>query len=142
MSYTDAEAAVVAQFVNHFDELNADRCKAGELDAVLQNLFASGERYACILQFGGGIRPHSERFNRMVWEWNIGGIMMIKFNPETIEVDLRVIVDKLKTVFDADRRLGGTVDLVSLSEIEMAEPAEVNEVPFYWLPFSIAMIID
>jgi hypothetical protein len=142
MSYELIEAAVVARMIEHFSELDADRCKAGELDAIIHNLFETGERYGCILEYFGAGRASSERFNHEVWRWDIGGIIMIRYDAETIESDLRTIIDKLKTVFSGSyRRLGGA-DLVTLVEMDQPDVAEINEVRFYWLPFLVSAIED
>lgn len=142
MSYEIIEAAVVARMIEHFDELDADRCRAGELDEVINSLFESGERFACIIEYFGAGRHSSERFSREVWRWDIGGIIMVRYEAGTIEADLRTIVDKLKSAFGSPYRRIGGADLVTLVEIDQPDVAEINEVRFYWLPFLVAAIED
>lgn len=142
MSYEIIEAAVVARLVEHFDEFDTDRCKAGELDAVIDNLFSTGERFACVIEYFGAGRHSSQRFSQEVWRWDIGGIIMVRYEADTIEADLRTIIDKLSTAFGPGYRRIGGADLVTLVEIDQPDVAEINEVRFYWLPFLVAAIED
>jgi hypothetical protein len=51
-----------------------------------------------------------------------------------------MIVDKTKTVFDDDPRLGGVTAHAKITDLADAYVGQVNDIPFYFLPFLIQAI--
>jgi len=139
--YTPVESALLAQFVAHMpDFLSETRCKAGDLDNVFDFIFSENADYGCLLEFGGGTPWSEPPFKLPVWAWNIYGIFFIRFDSN-IETKLRSLVDRFITIFDADHTLGGVVPLVRITDIGEADPGEVNDIAFYWLPFTLQAVV-
>ena len=139
MAYTEIEKAIKDRFIEHFSELDADRCRIGEADAVVESMFSSAELYGCYIEYNGGSEMTKRPFNAAVWVWSVAGIFLLQYSDD-IESKLRVIVDKAKTVFDEDTRLGGTTIKVKIVDLADAYIGQVNDIPFYFLPFLIEAI--
>lgn len=139
MTYTTIENAVVSKFIEKFPELNANRCKPGDVDQVLDALFNEGAKMGCVLEFDGGVQDVNRPFNQQVFTWKIIGIIMIRYTDE-VEGDLRSVLDRLPHVFTNDHTLSGVTPLVKLASVSSAEPILVNETPFYWVDFSLEAI--
>lgn len=139
MGYTEIEEAVKVQFIAHFDELDDERCRIGDADAVIDSMFSSGEHFGCYIEYNGGAEMTKRPFKIPVWVWSIAGIFLIQYS-DNIETKLRVIIDKAKTVFDDDIRLGGATIKVKIVDLADAYIGQVNDTPFYFLPFLIEAI--
>ena len=139
MGYTVIEEAVREQFIAHFDELDDKRCLIGDADKVVDNMFSSGELFGCYIEYNGGSELDRRPFKTSVWVWSIAGIFLIQYSDE-IEDKLRVIVDKAKSVFDDDIRLGGVAIRVKIVDLADAYIGQINDTPFYFLPFLIEAI--
>jgi hypothetical protein len=141
VGYSVIEAALVNKLVAHFSaELSASRCKAGDPDSVFTALFSEGADYGCFLEFNGGREDSQRPFDKPVWVWSLAGVLVIRYGDD-IESKLRALVDKLAGIFVHDHTLGGVTPRIRLVDIGDAEPGQVNDTPFYWLPF-IAEAID
>jgi len=139
MGYTEIEEAIRALFVSKFDELNDNRCRVGDADGVMESMFLEGEGYGCYIDYNGGNEMTGKPFSKPVWIWSIAGVVLIQYS-EDIEDKLRMIVDKTKTVFDDDPRLGGVTAHAKITDLADAYVGQVNDIPFYFLPFLIQAI--
>jgi len=139
LSYTEIEEAVKDLFISHFDELDEDRCRISDADGVIDSMFASGEMYGCYIEYNGGTEMSGKPFSKPVWVWSVAGVILIQYSAD-IEAKLRVMVDKTKTVFDDDPRLGGASSYAKIVDLADAYIGNVNDIPFYFLPFLIEAI--
>jgi hypothetical protein len=140
MGYVELEAAVIAKFIEKFpDELSESRVKAGDLDSVFNAIYSEGEQYGVFLEFNGGREDTRRPYSTPAWMWTIGGVMAIRYS-DTIESDLRTMIDKLKLLFDDDHTLGGLTPRAKFFMIDMPEISKVGDIPYYWLPFQIEVI--
>jgi hypothetical protein len=140
-NYTDLEQAVVNKLIAHFDGLlNEKSCRAGDLDGVLEAVFETSAEYGCILEFDGGREESRSPFDKLVWVWSIIGVFLIRYDGVGVEAKMRDAVNRLAMVFDKDHTLGGATVRVRIAEISKAEPAAVNDIAFYWLPFRVEII--
>lgn len=142
IGYNTIESAVVERIIGTFpDELNSDVCKAGDFDAVLDNMFNSNNDYGCLVEFDGGFRMNNSPFDRLIWTWSMLGIFLVRYtgNQET-EERMRDIVSKLATMFQDDFKLGGVTAIAHVSRVTTPDTAQINDIPFYWIPFQIDVI--
>jgi len=139
MGYTEIEKAVKVRFIEHFSELDEDRCLIGDADKVVDSMFKSGESLGCYIEYNGGGEMDRRPFKTSVWVWSIAGIFLIQYS-DNIEDRLRVIIDTVKTVFDDDTRLGGTTIRIKIVDLADAYIGQINDTMFYFLPFIIEAI--
>ena len=139
MTYTAIEDAVQVRFVDHFSELNDDRCRKGDADGVVDSMFSEGEKYGCYIEYNGGSEMSKKPFKTTVWVWSIAGVFMIQYSDD-IESKLRVIVDKFRTVFEDDHTLGRTTTRIQIMDLADAYIGQVNDIAFYFLPFLLEAI--
>jgi hypothetical protein len=143
LGYEKIEELVVGRFIKEFDGLLTEElCSRGDLDELFENLQKLGKSEGVLLEFGGGRKLRAAPFNGKAWEWTTDGFYLIKFDGDSsaIEQRARQVADKLCTVLDASKTLGGSVAKIEVVTIEKPEPAKINEVPFYWIPMSIATL--
>ena len=139
MSYTAIEDALQVRMVAHFSELNDERCRKGDADAVVESMFKEGEEYGCYIEYNGGSQLSRKPFKTTVWVWSIAGVFMIQYSDD-IESKLRVVVDKFRTVFADDHTLGGTTIRIQIMDLADAYIGQVNDIPFYFIPFLLEAI--
>lgn len=140
IGYSAIEQAILAKLVSVFpSELDPARCTAGDPDAMFTAIFDAGAEYGCFVEFNGGAETNQQPFKMPVWVWQFAAVFVIRYG-DGIEAKLRTIVDRLALAFAEDHTLGGITPRVRIVEIGDAEPGDVNEVPFYWLPFIIEAI--
>jgi hypothetical protein len=98
--------------------------------------------YGCIIDYGDGQRQRRPTFNADIWVWQIIGFFFVRFRGDQVEQDqkARRVIDRLVTLFSNDKRLGGLVAAINVTQISQPEPEKINEVPLYWIPFSIEAI--
>jgi len=145
LEYAVAEEAVRQRFLAHYtDVLYELTIQAGDIDVVMREIVENGAKFGCLLEFAGGRDPSRDSLAypgggspRSRWTWTITGMFFIRYVPGEVEADLRQIVDKLPTVFDADPRLSGVVSRAKIVRIDTPEPSEVVGIPVYWLPFLV-----
>lgn len=143
VDYSVVEDAVVHRVRDHFStELSDSRCKAADIDAVFSAMLEEDSDYGCVLDYGDGRKRPRSPFSHDVWTWQILGMMLVRYRGDAPAHDkqARQVIDKLTHVFDNDKRLGGLVPLVEVTEIGKPEAEAVNDVPMYWIPFSIEVI--
>ena len=139
MSYSEIENAIKGQFISHFSQLDEERCQIGDVDKVIGNMFSSGERFGCYVEYNGGTEMEGKPFNKSVWVWSIAGIFIIQLS-DTIEADLRVIIDRMALMYSSDHTLNGVTPRVRLVDLADAYIGEVADTPFYFLPFLIEAV--
>jgi hypothetical protein len=137
--YEVYEDAVVSKFIGYFDELDDKRCMAADVDAVVNNMLLENSKFGCYVDFNGGSDEPRKAFNTSMWAWSMVGIFLIRFS-DTIEDDLRTIVNKLSLAFAGDHTLGGITPFVHLISIGVPESGDINDTPYYFLPFVIEVI--
>lgn len=142
-SYSDAESALVAKFISHFDGLlNSGRVQPGKLDVLIGNILAEDADYGVLLEFNGGTEDSGKPFTRPMWIWETAGIFLIRYrgDDDDIESKLRGVIDKLAVLFQDDHTLGETTPYAKFRLIDPAEPAQINDVPFYWVAFVVSFL--
>ena len=140
--YTACEDAVVTRLISKFSELDADNCIAGDVDSVLTYMLENDLTTGCYVDYGGGEEDLRKPFTIPIWFWRVVGIFMIrKTDDNTIEADLRSILDRLALLFYPDHTLNGITARARISEIGDADTVDIEGMPFYWLPF-VAEVID
>jgi hypothetical protein len=129
---------VLARVLEHFsDELDDDRCKIADTDAIFKAIFMSSEKYfGCVLDNGPAREMVDEVYKKQHWAWQIWGVFFIQYNDD-IEVQADQIIDKLAVMFAPDHTLGGLSPKVKMVEIGIPEPNQVNDVAFYFIPFVV-----
>ena len=140
MGYSEIEAAVIAEIVDHFHEwLTPQTVLGGESDALFVEMFKEGKDYGVLVEFAGGGRPEKETFKGAIWEWVMVCVFMVRFTGDVkdIEDTLRSIVGRMGSLFQKDARLAGATPRVYLNRIDPPDVVEVNNYPMYWLPFEI-----
>ena len=143
MNYSVLEEAVRSQFVTHFGaDLPDACCVSGDIDKLFMALQEGDQALGVLLEFGKGAKMKQAPFNGKVWVWVINGILILRYQGDNsnIEQDVRQRIDQVANVFDGHATLGGLTPLVAVTDIDTPEPALVNEVPFYWLPFTIEVL--
>lgn len=140
VGYSVIESAVVARLIAHFPgKLDAALCRAGDLDAVLESVIGSESDFGCYIDYNSGGQRLRDPFKKEVWAWTMVGVFFVRYN-DSVEANLREVLDELPKVFENDHTLGGVAPLVRLINIGDAEPGGVNDILFYWLPFAIEAI--
>lgn len=140
VGYSQIEAAVVQRILDHFPaELSANRCKSSDIDAVYQAMREEDSDFGCVVDYGDGRRRDRPPFGSDVWVWQVVGFFLIRFRGDSNDQDrkAREVIDKLTTLFTVDKRLNGLVPLIQVTQISQPEPEVINEMPVYWLAFSI-----
>lgn len=137
VTYVSVENAIIQKLITTYpNELSSTRVVVGDIDSLFQAIFEENESYGVFLEFGGGRRRDRETFKGNIFIWSLPGIFLIRYGDD-IETKLRAIVDRLATLFDDDHTVGGVTPLAQMQVIGEAEVAQVNDVPFYWIPFMI-----
>ena len=140
VGYQRIEEAVVGQLLRHFpDHLNTNRCKASDIDAVFLAMRNEDADFGCVIDYGDGRRRDRPPFGSDIWVWQIIGFFLVRFRGDTADQDrkTREVIDRLTTLFNEDKRLNGLVPLIQVTQISQPEPEMINEMPVYWLAFSI-----
>lgn len=137
--YAVLEAAVIQRLITAIPDLSDTRCLAGNLDGVLNAMFIENENHGCVVEFLRGQYDPESPFKAPVWVWQILGIYFIRYtgNTVSIETELRNLLPKLAALFHDDHTLGGLSARFRVMEIDTPEPAQINDVPIYWLPFRV-----
>lgn len=129
-------------------DLNERTCSI-DLDQAINYLNLDGKNTACLIMFSGGTREAREPFqmtggggmtNRgKIWKWRFNCILMLKYTGGSMDIEVRELeaVDALMGLLDADRRLGGLSANADIVYIGQADGSEINDMAFYFLPFSI-----
>lgn len=143
VKYSDAEEAVLQKLLTHFSTtLNEDRCKVADIDSVFLAMLEEDEDYGCVIDYSDGRRQTRAPFTGDIWVWGITGFFLLRYRTNAAEHDamVRNVIDTLPSLFNDDRRLGGIVALVNVTQIGPPEPERINDVPVYWIPFAIEVI--
>ncbi len=143
--YTEIENAIVNHIYNHFDDDFVDHKNqviAGSIDILIDQLFGKSKKYGCLVDFGGGGRTRVEPFKKEIWQWSIICVFMVRYEGDTqeIEGDLRLVINRLTTLFRQDHTVGGITPLAKLARIDQREVVQMNDIPMYWIPFEISVI--
>jgi hypothetical protein len=137
VGYSVIESAVVNRFIEHFSvELSETRCKAADVDAVINAMFEENSEFGCLFEYGGGSDEPRKPYKIDVWTWYIDGLFMIQLS-EGIDQKKRNLIDKVTKVFSNDHTLGGVTPRVKMVNVGKAEIADVVDTPFVFIPFLI-----
>ncbi len=141
IGYTRIEAAVKSRIVNRFG-VDETLCQQGDIDVLFTALQSAGAPLGFLLEYAGGTRLKDAPFNGRMWGWHMNGYALVRFEGDTekIEDDARVIVDRLTGLFEQAHTLDGLVAVTFISEIDMPIPSNINDVPFYWIPFTVEVM--
>ena len=135
--YSTIETAVKDRFIAYFsDILDSTNTQIGDVDAVLDSIFTNDGDYGVVFEFGGG-RPDPQTFAKAEWRWSIDGVFLIRYRGDETEDALRSIIDRLANIFTGVETLNNVAAFLRVSGINLAEPATINDIPFYWMPFSV-----
>lgn len=140
MSYKVIEEAIRMKLIRKFaPELSANRCIVGDLDTLFRSMHNEDARIGVLIEFEGGRKLSNAPYNGKMWEWAIDGFVLIRYLGDSVEIEqvAREIIEVIYGLVDDDRTLGGKCALASVVSISRLEPAAINEVPFYWVPFTI-----
>ena len=146
MGYNEKEQAVVNHIYSKFEAAgkmdHPNQVVSSTIDKVFKQIVGEGKKYGCLLDFGGGARRNVEPFKKEIWAWSIIGVIMIRFmgDTDTVEEDLREVIEVLQTLFTEDHTLNNVTPWVRIDRIDQAEIMELNDVPLYWLPFQITIV--
>lgn len=141
IGYEKLERAVKDQVITRFG-IDETLCQQGDVDTLFDALQKTNALVGFLLEYGGGGKLRHAPFNGKSWLWVLNGYALVRFEGDTkkIEEDARKIVDQLLPLFNGSPTLGGLSALASITEIDMPVPSTVNDVPFYWIPFSIEIM--
>lgn len=136
IGYSASEQAIVDGIIEYFPQLNEYNCKAGELDSIIDYMFRAPDKYGALVDFMGGQRRKPEPFNTYIWQWNILITFFVQIDLDTIEDDVRNIIDKIAFFAETNRTLGGKVVKFDLSYIGKVEQGATGDKPISWIPIT------
>jgi hypothetical protein len=111
---------------------------AGELDDLLNVMVGESYTFGIYLDYFGAHRDRpTEKFNGKTWVWEIVGMVLIRVDPNTIETDMRRKITDIASLFIANHTVGGQVLKAEVVDIGLPEAGAVNDIPFYWCPFTV-----
>ena len=141
IGYERIENAVKERVIATFG-VDATLCQQGDVDALFEEMQKANAPIGFLLEFAGGTRLKQAPFNGKSWQWRVYGYAIIRYQGDNakIEDDARLAMDKIITLFDGSHTLGGLAALATLSEIDQPMPSTINDVPFYWVPFTVDVV--
>ena len=134
IGYQQSEQAVIEALIEHFPQFNSHNCLPGDIDSIVDYMFSSPAYHGALVDFIGGQRRKPENFNAYIWQWNILITILLRVDLETIEVDVRDILDRLATFAEKNRTLGGQVVKFDLNYIDRPEQGTIGDRPLKWIP--------
>lgn len=143
VKYSVIETAVRQKFLSVFEDiLTEDTCQVTNLDKVYLTMKENEKDYGCVLDYGDGRRQSRPPFGTDIWVWQIVGIFFIRFRGDVAAHDAKArnVIDRLSTMFEADKRLGGLVPVINMMAINAPEEDFINELPVYFIAFNIEAI--
>lgn len=144
--YTAKEQAIVDHVFEIFEDAgkmdHKDQVVAGAIDILFKQVIGETKKYGCIIDFGGGVRTKVEPFAKRIWSWAVIGVILIRYKGEAKEMEdeLREAVNLLAGLFEGNHTLGGITPLVQIERIDQADVTQLNDIPFYWLPFQMTIL--
>ena len=138
IGYEVIEEAVKQRVISVYAITDA-LCQKGNIDALYEAMQTAGSPFGVLVEYAGGRRLAEPPFNGKSWLWSMNGYLLVRFqgDAQQIEVDARQAIDKLVTLFDASHTLGQITAVARLTDIDIPIPSTINDVPFYWIPFSV-----
>lgn len=140
--YDDIVSELFSLFGDHFPEMSEDSIQDGDLDAVIAAMTVKEVTQGCVFSFISG-SPHGGDAHSNSWNYLFGGVVLIQLKDlDTIEAERRKVISRLSTfaIPVNVRRLNGIVKKLEVSSIERAREGDINDHPFYFVPFSISVI--
>ena len=140
IGYSVCESAVITELINiSSGTFTSNNCTSGDLDKVVRYILGTTNTPAvgCYIEYLSGYRRQFEPYKQMIWAWNMRGIVLLRTNMETVEEELRELIDMLSTFGYNDHTLGGITKNAFISSIDQPSPVRINDVPYYWLPFVV-----
>ena len=141
IGYERIESAVKERVIATFG-VEPALCQQGDVDALFEEMQNVDAPLGFLLEFAGGTRLKQPPFNGKSWQWRVYGYALLRFQGDAakIERDARNAMDKIITLFGGSPTLGGLTALATLSEIDQPLPSTINDVPFYWVPFTVDVL--
>jgi hypothetical protein len=142
MAYEVIEEAVRQRLIAYIPGLSDSLCVAGDLDGLFEAMSTQGSNIGALLEYDSGVRLMDAPFNGKGWGWTINGYILLRYEGDNkaIEAKARDTVGLLFTLLDGVQTLGGVSALATIKKIESPEPARINDVPFYWVPFLVSAL--
>jgi hypothetical protein len=138
IGYEVVEQAVKVRIIHVFG-IDEPLCQKGDMDALFESMQKVNAPRGFLLEYAGGEKLKNAPFNGKMWGWLMNGYALVRYQGDStqIEIDARQTVDQIVKLVDGFQTLGGLVALASLIEIDPPMPSTINDVPFYWIPFTI-----
>lgn len=139
MGFSVIEEAVRVRIVEHFSDLLTDGLVVkGELDKLYDNMLTTDADLGCLIEYGGGSPQSRPPFKEDVWVWTIAGFFLLRYKGDDaqMEAQVRVVIDRLRSVFKGHHTLGGVTSKASLASMDTPDPGMINDTVFYWLFFA------
>lgn len=129
-------------------DLTEETCSI-DLDQAILSLIENNKSRACLITFGGGIKESREAMTRttggtfaqkgIIFKWRFNGVYMLHYVGDSmqIEVDVLEVIDQLAELMVGNQRLGDLVPFADMLQVGMPDGADINDMTFYLIPFSI-----
>jgi hypothetical protein len=139
VGFTTSELAVRDVMAANFQDLVPDECcVAGNLDSLLDAMFSRAAPFGIYLDYGGGRPKNAKVFGKNSWTWNVTGFVIMHYSDE-VDGLLRQVIDRLHQLFITNPTLDKKVSFAEILEIAAPEMSQINDTPFYWLPFTVSV---
>jgi hypothetical protein len=141
IGYGEIEKAVQARVMTVF-ELEEPVVQLGNVDALFDAMQTAGAPLGFLLEYAGGDRLKNAPFNGRSWAWHMNVYALVRYEGDSskIEVDARQTIDKILTLVDGSHTLNGTAAVAWLEDIDQPVASTINDIPFYWIPFTLLIL--
>ena len=141
IGYEAIEKAVQARAMALF-QLDETLVQLGNIDALFDAMQTAGAPVGVLLEYAGGDRLKAAPYNGRTWAWHMNVYVLVRYQGDSdqIEIDARKNIDKITTLVDGSHTLGGTAAVAWVEDIDQPVPSTINDIPFYWIPFSMLIL--
>jgi hypothetical protein len=141
VGYEVIEKAVQSRAMTVF-QLDESLVQIGNIDSLFDTLQTSGAPLGILLEYAGGDRLKAAPFNGKTWAWHMNVYVLVRYQGDNdqIEIDARKNIDKIVTLVDGSHTLCGTAAVAWVEEIDQPIASTINDIPFYWIPFSLLIL--
>lgn len=129
-------------FNSHFPKSSINSLADGDVDAVVNAILSESETsQGCVVNYVNSTRvPNDKSFYS--WDHLFGGVYLIRLEHlDTIEEEKRKVISRLWSFSDSvkSQTLSGKVKQAQINLVERAREADINDMPFYLVPFSVTV---